>query len=120
MAKKPKPPKATSGDVAGGATKASIRILKFAEQLFGMSEADAEHAARMRGLANLARQVFLDRNAMGMPTRERAAIRANARRYLRAAIRHIRDSRNALRAGDVSEAEEPGTIESSTEEGPIE
>jgi hypothetical protein len=54
------------------------------------------------GLRSLARSVYLDRNAQGMPKRDRMKIKAKARPDLRKAIRHARKSRDALLAGDVA------------------
>jgi hypothetical protein len=53
-----------------------------------------------RDLSNLARRVFVDRNARGMPIKDRDKIKAEARPELRQAIAHVRKARNALRAGD--------------------
>ena len=61
-----------------------------------------ERHARMQGLRNLARTVFLDRNAQGMPKRDRLKLKKRARPHLLRAIRHIRHSRDALFAGDVT------------------
>ena len=55
---------------------------------------------RQQGLRNLARSIFLDRNAQGMPDKDRLQIRAKARPHLREAIRHARKSRDALLAGN--------------------
>ncbi len=62
--------------------------------------------ARLQGLRNLARKVFLDRNARGMdkrgmPKRDRLAIKKEMRPHLRQAIHWARKSRDALFAGDV-------------------
>jgi hypothetical protein len=62
--------------------------------------------ARLRGLRNLARKIFLDRNAQGwnrpgMPKGDRLAIKVAARPFLRLAIHWARKSRDALLSGDV-------------------
>jgi hypothetical protein len=62
--------------------------------------------ARLRGLGDLARKVFLDRNAHGfnrpgMPKSDRVAIKKEMRPYLRQAIHWARKSRDALFAGDI-------------------
>jgi hypothetical protein len=62
--------------------------------------------ARLKGLGNLARIVFLDRNAHGlnkpgMPRRERLAIKKKMRPHLWQAIHWTRKSRDALLAGNV-------------------
>jgi hypothetical protein len=67
-------------------------------------------AFRMQALGNLARKVFLDRNANGMnmpgmPKRDRLQIKSEMRPYLRAKIRWARKSRDALLAGDIERHE---------------
>ncbi len=56
---------------------------------------------RRRDLKIVARMVFLDRNAQGMPAKDRLELKARARPDLRQAIYWLRESRNALRAGDL-------------------
>jgi hypothetical protein len=60
---------------------------------------------RRRGLSELARKVFLDRNARGMPKKDRATIKAECRPHLRQAIRVARQSRDALMQGDIERHE---------------
>lgn len=57
--------------------------------------------ARLNGLRTLARQIYVDRNAQGMPQRERLTIKAQARPLFRGAIRALRASRDALQAGNL-------------------
>jgi hypothetical protein len=61
-----------------------------------------EAEARLSGLRELARLVFLDRNARGMPVSNRSMIKAAARPHLRQAIKHLRRSRDALRTGNIA------------------
>ena len=66
-----------------------------------------DREASLRGLGKLARRVFVDRNASGwnkpgMPKGDRLAIKAEARPFLREAIRWLRKSRDALLAGDIA------------------
>lgn len=55
---------------------------------------------RQQGLRNLAHSIFLNRNAQGMPKRDRIKIKGEARPHLRQAIRCARKSRDLLLAGD--------------------
>ena len=57
---------------------------------------------RMKGLRDLARQVFVDRNARGFPNHDRALIKNASRRPLRQAISHLRKAKRALLAGDIA------------------
>ncbi len=66
----------------------------------------ADPEASLLALGKFARQIFVDRNAHGwnkpgMPKGDRLAIKAEARPFLREAIRWARKSRNALLAGDI-------------------
>lgn len=56
--------------------------------------------SKWNALRIIARRVFLDRNALGMPFKVRAEIRSNARPHLRKAVAFARAARNALRGGD--------------------
>ena len=51
-------------------------------------------------LGLLAATVFGARNAVSLPAKDRAKLKATARPLLRAAIHSLRESRDALRAGD--------------------
>lgn len=61
--------------------------------------------ARLRGIRNLARHVYVDRNAAGMPPTHRASIKTATREHYRAVIRHARAARVALLAGDIQRYE---------------
>ena len=56
--------------------------------------------ARLRGLRNFARRIFIDRNAAGMPPAYRTTIKAMTRPHHREAIGLLRDARTALLAGN--------------------
>jgi hypothetical protein len=71
------------------------------KQMFAMTRI-TETEERMRGLRTLGRAIFIDRNAEGLPKRDRARIKAEARPYLRRAIKHARQSRDALRLGNIA------------------
>jgi hypothetical protein len=73
---------------------------------FGYDPSEAARAsglfdARMQGLRNLARKVFLDRNVQGMLLKDRPALKDKVRPLLRKVIRHVRRSRTALLDGDI-------------------
>ena len=61
--------------------------------------------ARLRGLRNFARRVFVDRNASGMPPAYRGEIRATTRRHHREAVELICAARTALLRGDLTQWE---------------
>lgn len=61
--------------------------------------------ARRRSLGLLGIIVFRVRNTRWIPTKDRARILAAARPYLRQAIHSLRESRNALRVGDIERHE---------------
>lgn len=61
--------------------------------------------ARLRGLDNLARRIFIDRNATGMPLAYRSEIKRTTRHHHREAIAMLRAARTALLVGDAGKWE---------------
>jgi hypothetical protein len=59
-----------------------------------------EFEAKLRGLRNLARRAFVDRNAQGTPARDRAGIVQTARKDLRDVVKEALKARAALRDGE--------------------
>jgi len=77
-----------------------------------LAEDDPQHQmtkawidSHLKPLRDLARSIFFDRNAQGMPERDREKINAAARPHLRQAIAHVRKSRNAFRKNDIAVCE---------------
>lgn len=76
--------------------------MRLLQSLSGRAGTSSHMRASLQGLRNLARSIFVDRNARGIPKRDRAELRAEARPFLRHAIKHVRKSRDALVAGNIA------------------